>query len=98
MSAKGSTSYGCCDPKCPSARRLRIVREDTGAPNEGATCAWMVTNEAVGCMMEAGWSARRVARQLGRSDCVVRRCWYQWIREMSVTRRPSSGRPQQSSR
>ncbi|GFW47815.1 transposable element Tcb1 transposase [Trichonephila clavipes] len=22
-------------------------------------------------MMEAGWSARRVARQLGRSDCVV---------------------------
>ncbi|GFW37094.1 transposable element Tcb2 transposase [Trichonephila clavipes] len=25
-------------------------------------------------MMEAGWSARRVARQLGHSDCVVRRC------------------------
>ncbi|GFU55001.1 hypothetical protein TNCV_2162381 [Trichonephila clavipes] len=24
-------------------------------------------------MMEAGWSARRVARQLGRSNCVVRR-------------------------
>ncbi|GFX34956.1 transposable element Tcb1 transposase [Trichonephila clavipes] len=24
--------------------------------------------------MEAGWSARRVARQLGRSDCVMRRC------------------------
>ncbi|GFY24587.1 transposable element Tcb2 transposase [Trichonephila clavipes] len=23
-------------------------------------------------MMEAGWSARRVARQLGRSNCVVR--------------------------
>ncbi|GFT03425.1 uncharacterized protein TNCV_2985871 [Trichonephila clavipes] len=28
-------------------------------------------------MMETGWSARRVARQLGRSDCVVRRCWGQ---------------------
>ncbi|GFU95001.1 transposable element Tcb1 transposase [Trichonephila clavipes] len=27
--------------------------------------------------MEAGWSARRVAHQLGRSDCVVRRCWVQ---------------------
>ncbi|GFX13592.1 uncharacterized protein TNCV_3136651 [Trichonephila clavipes] len=27
--------------------------------------------------MEAGWSARRVARQLGRSDCVVRKCWDQ---------------------
>ncbi|GFX24107.1 hypothetical protein TNCV_2436001 [Trichonephila clavipes] len=29
-------------------------------------------------MMEAGWSPRRVARQLGRSDSVVRRCWDQW--------------------
>ncbi|GFW66469.1 uncharacterized protein TNCV_3309881 [Trichonephila clavipes] len=36
-------------PKCSSARRLRMVREDTGAPNEGATCAWIVTDEAVGC-------------------------------------------------
>ncbi|GFW49888.1 transposable element Tcb1 transposase [Trichonephila clavipes] len=26
-------------------------------------------------MMEAGWSSGRVARQLGRSDYVVRRCW-----------------------
>ncbi|GFU98363.1 transposable element Tcb1 transposase [Trichonephila clavipes] len=26
-------------------------------------------------MMEAEWSARRVTRQLGCSDCVVRRCW-----------------------
>ncbi|GFX92230.1 transposable element Tcb2 transposase [Trichonephila clavipes] len=39
--------------------------------------------------MEAGWSARRVARQLGRSDCVVRRCWNQWIREMSFIRKPA---------
>ncbi|GFX25384.1 transposable element Tcb2 transposase [Trichonephila clavipes] len=49
-------------------------------------------------MMEAGWSARRVARQSGHSDCVVRRCWDQWIREMSFTRRPGSGRPPQTSR
>ncbi|GFV58064.1 transposable element Tcb2 transposase [Trichonephila clavipes] len=47
--------------------------------------------------MEAGWSARRVARQLGHSDCVVRRCWDQWIREMSFTRRPDSGCPRQTS-
>ncbi|GFV83041.1 transposable element Tcb1 transposase [Trichonephila clavipes] len=26
-------------------------------------------------MMEDGWSARRVARQLGSSDCALRRCW-----------------------
>ncbi|GFV88615.1 retrovirus-related Pol polyprotein from transposon TNT 1-94 [Trichonephila clavipes] len=48
--------------------------------------------------MEVGWSARRVARQLGRSDCVVKRCWNQWIREMSFTRRPGSERPRQTSR
>ncbi|GFW86617.1 uncharacterized protein TNCV_4334011 [Trichonephila clavipes] len=39
-------------------------------------------------VMEAGWSARQVARQLVRSDCVVRRCWDNWIQEMSFTRRP----------
>ncbi|GFX41568.1 transposable element Tcb2 transposase [Trichonephila clavipes] len=41
---------------------------------------------------------RRVACQLGRSDCVVRKCWDQWIREMSFTRRPGSGCPRQASR
>ncbi|GFV73709.1 transposable element Tcb2 transposase [Trichonephila clavipes] len=49
-------------------------------------------------MIEAGWSARRVARQLGRTGCVVKRCWDQWIREMSFTQRPSSGHPRQTSR
>ncbi|GFV77695.1 transposable element Tcb2 transposase [Trichonephila clavipes] len=49
-------------------------------------------------MMEAGWSARQVACQLGRSDCVVRRCRDQWIREMSFTRRQGSGRHLQTSR
>ncbi|GFV38668.1 hypothetical protein TNCV_4420361 [Trichonephila clavipes] len=29
-------------------------------------------------MREAGRSARQVSRQLGGSDCVVRRCWGQW--------------------
>ncbi|GFV90491.1 transposable element Tcb2 transposase [Trichonephila clavipes] len=49
-------------------------------------------------MMETGWSARRIARPLGCSDCVVRRCWDQWTREMLFTRRPDSGRPRQTSR
>ncbi|GFS54898.1 transposable element Tcb2 transposase [Trichonephila clavipes] len=48
--------------------------------------------------MEAGWSASRIARQLGCSDCVERRCWDQWIREISFIRRPGSGRPRQTSR
>ncbi|GFU75247.1 transposable element Tcb2 transposase [Trichonephila clavipes] len=42
-------------------------------------------------MMEAGWSVRRIARQLGCSDCVVRRCWDQWILEKSFAQRPGSG-------
>ncbi|GFW22465.1 uncharacterized protein TNCV_2169991 [Trichonephila clavipes] len=46
---KGSASNGCCDPKCLSARCLRMVREDTGAPNEGATCPWMATDGVVDC-------------------------------------------------
>ncbi|GFU15872.1 uncharacterized protein TNCV_2368111 [Trichonephila clavipes] len=37
-------------------------------------------------MMEAGWAARRVDHQLGCSDCVVRRCWDQWIREVIYTK------------
>ncbi|GFV16717.1 uncharacterized protein TNCV_4419041 [Trichonephila clavipes] len=49
-------------------------------------------------MMKAGWSTRGVARQLGGTNCVVSRCWDQWIREISFTRRPGSGRPQQTSR
>ncbi|GFT21414.1 transposable element Tcb1 transposase [Trichonephila clavipes] len=49
------------------------------------------------CVREAGWSARRVAHQLGCSDCVVRRCWDHWIKEMSFTR-PGTGCPRQISR
>ncbi|GFY10615.1 uncharacterized protein TNCV_2194361 [Trichonephila clavipes] len=48
--------------------------------------------------MEAGWSARQIASQLGPSDCVVRRCWDKWIREMLFTRRPGSGHPRYTSR
>ncbi|GFX20865.1 transposable element Tcb1 transposase [Trichonephila clavipes] len=49
MGVKGSTRDGCHDPKCPSARRFRMVREDTGASSEGATGAWMAADEAVVC-------------------------------------------------
>ncbi|GFW70963.1 uncharacterized protein TNCV_190541 [Trichonephila clavipes] len=49
VGVKGSTRNGCQDPKCHSTTRLRIVREDTGAPNESTTCAWLVADEAFGC-------------------------------------------------
>ncbi|GFV58217.1 uncharacterized protein TNCV_3434001 [Trichonephila clavipes] len=49
VSVKGSTLNGRCDPKCPSIRCLHSIREDTGAPREDVTCAWMAADEAVGC-------------------------------------------------
>ncbi|GFX07743.1 transposable element Tcb2 transposase [Trichonephila clavipes] len=48
-------------------------------------------------MIEVGWSAGQVACQLGRSDCVVKRCWDQLIQNMLFTRRPGSGYPRQTS-
>ncbi|GFT46347.1 uncharacterized protein TNCV_3127011 [Trichonephila clavipes] len=51
------------DPKCPLARHLRMVREETGVPNEGDTCAWMAAYEAAGCMrafLTMWWSSRRL--------------------------------------
>ncbi|GFV29311.1 hypothetical protein TNCV_1548651 [Trichonephila clavipes] len=27
----------------------------------------------------AGWAKRRIARHIGRSDAVVRRCWQEWV-------------------
>ncbi|GFT20909.1 uncharacterized protein TNCV_3130671 [Trichonephila clavipes] len=49
VDVKGSTRIGHHDPKRHSAKRIRIVREDTGATSEGDTLAWMAANEAVGC-------------------------------------------------
>ncbi|GFW15865.1 uncharacterized protein TNCV_4431391 [Trichonephila clavipes] len=49
MGVKRSTRNGHHDPKCPSAKRLRIVREDTWAYSEDATSNWMAAYEAVGC-------------------------------------------------
>ncbi|GFU58109.1 uncharacterized protein TNCV_3834921 [Trichonephila clavipes] len=43
VGVKGSTRNRHRVLKCPSARRLRMVREDTGTPNEGATCAFGCT-------------------------------------------------------
>ncbi|GFV97645.1 uncharacterized protein TNCV_2041531 [Trichonephila clavipes] len=44
------TSNGCRYPKCPLARRFHMVPEDTEAPTEGATCAWIAAaDEAISC-------------------------------------------------
>ncbi|GFV73466.1 transposable element Tc1 transposase [Trichonephila clavipes] len=42
-------------------------------------------------MKTAGWSTRRVAYQVDRSECAVRNCWEQWTREGTHARKPGSG-------
>ncbi|GFW65008.1 uncharacterized protein TNCV_392741 [Trichonephila clavipes] len=63
VGVKDSTRNGHHDLKCPSARRLLMVQEDTSAPTEGAICAWMAVDEAVGCtraFLTMGRSSRRL--------------------------------------
>ncbi|GFW55294.1 transposable element Tcb2 transposase [Trichonephila clavipes] len=38
-------------------------------------------------MKTAGWSTRRVAGQVDRSECAVRNCWEQWTREGTHVRK-----------
>ncbi|GFW64853.1 HTH_Tnp_Tc3_2 domain-containing protein [Trichonephila clavipes] len=42
-------------------------------------------------MKTAGWSTRRVAGQMDRSECAVRKCWEQWTREGTHVRKTGSG-------
>ncbi|GFW19387.1 uncharacterized protein TNCV_1602811 [Trichonephila clavipes] len=63
VGVKGTTRNERREPKCPSARRLRMIREDTGARSEGATRAWMAADEAVGCtraFLTMWWPSRRL--------------------------------------
>ncbi|GFY19058.1 uncharacterized protein TNCV_3877461 [Trichonephila clavipes] len=48
VGVKGSIRNGHHDPKCPSSRRLCMVRVDSGASSEGVSYAWMATDESVG--------------------------------------------------
>ncbi|GFT02114.1 transposable element Tc1 transposase [Trichonephila clavipes] len=41
-------------------------------------------------MKTAGWSTRRVAGQVDRSECAVRNCWEQWTREGTHAPKPGS--------
>ncbi|GFU22023.1 uncharacterized protein TNCV_405801 [Trichonephila clavipes] len=76
---KGSTRNGHHDPKCPLARRLRMVREDTWAPSEGTTCAWMATDEAVGRMRAFLTIWRSSRRLVCRVNDISRIHWSQHL-------------------
>ncbi|GFT36726.1 uncharacterized protein TNCV_329181 [Trichonephila clavipes] len=49
-------------------------------------------------MKTAGWSTRRVARQVDRSECAVRNCWEQWTREGIHARKTGSGTNRKTTR
>ncbi|GFX83473.1 uncharacterized protein TNCV_324221 [Trichonephila clavipes] len=46
----------------------------------------------------AGWSTRRVACQVDRSECAVRNCWDQWTREGTHARKTGSGATRKTTR
>ncbi|GFX52511.1 transposable element Tcb2 transposase [Trichonephila clavipes] len=49
-------------------------------------------------MKSAGWSMRRVAGQVDRSECAVRNCWEQWTREGFHARKTGSGTTRKTTR
>ncbi|GFU00326.1 transposable element Tcb2 transposase [Trichonephila clavipes] len=49
-------------------------------------------------MKTAGWSARRVAGPVDRSECSVRNCWEQWTREGTHARKTGSGATRKTTR
>ncbi|GFX58512.1 uncharacterized protein TNCV_416921 [Trichonephila clavipes] len=49
-------------------------------------------------MLTAGWSTRRVAGQVDRSECAVRNCWEQSTREGTHARKSGSGATRKTTR
>ncbi|GFT27547.1 transposable element Tcb1 transposase [Trichonephila clavipes] len=49
-------------------------------------------------MKTAGWSTRRVAGQVDRSECAVRNCLEQWTREGTHVRKTGSGATRKTTR
>ncbi|GFT87242.1 HTH_Tnp_Tc3_2 domain-containing protein [Trichonephila clavipes] len=49
-------------------------------------------------MKTAGWTTRRVAGQVDRSECVVRNCWEQCTREGTHARKNGSGATRKTTR
>ncbi|GFX52359.1 transposable element Tcb2 transposase [Trichonephila clavipes] len=49
-------------------------------------------------MKTAGWSTRRVAGQVDRSECAVRNCWEQWTREGTHARKTGFGATRKTTR
>ncbi|GFS94555.1 HTH_Tnp_Tc3_2 domain-containing protein [Trichonephila clavipes] len=44
-------------------------------------------------LKEAGWTTRRIARHMGRSNVTIRRCWQEWVGSDRFQRHDGRGRP-----
>ncbi|GFX95046.1 transposable element Tc1 transposase [Trichonephila clavipes] len=49
-------------------------------------------------MKTAGWSTRRVAGLVDRSECAVRNCWEKWTRDVIHVRKTGSGATRKTTR
>ncbi|GFW92928.1 HTH_Tnp_Tc3_2 domain-containing protein [Trichonephila clavipes] len=49
-------------------------------------------------MKTAGWTTRRVAGQVDRSECAVRNCWEQWTGDGTHARKTGSGATRKTTR
>ncbi|GFU55886.1 uncharacterized protein TNCV_2554081 [Trichonephila clavipes] len=49
-------------------------------------------------MKTVGWSTRRVAGQVDRSECAARNCWEQWTREGTHARKTGFGATRKTTR
>ncbi|GFS60803.1 transposable element Tcb2 transposase [Trichonephila clavipes] len=83
----------------------KIVKEDFGKRNMPGKCArrhFSHLNEFERGLIigkkTAGWSTRRVAGQVDRSECAVRNCWEQWTREVTNARKTGSGGTRKTTR
>ncbi|GFX88472.1 uncharacterized protein TNCV_2279401 [Trichonephila clavipes] len=73
----------------PNILHGRMVREDTGAPKEGARCAWMEADEAVGCrhafLTMCQSSRRLVCRGRPEPGCVNDISRIHWSQHLRTT-------------
>ncbi|GFU03631.1 HTH_Tnp_Tc3_2 domain-containing protein [Trichonephila clavipes] len=92
---------------CPYYLRSR-VKQTEGIPEDGRSIGIdNITQNNIrrrSLSMEAlhgdpmGWSTRRVAGQVNRSECAVRNCWEQWTREGTHARKNGSGATRKTTR
>ncbi|GFU35591.1 HTH_Tnp_Tc3_2 domain-containing protein [Trichonephila clavipes] len=48
-------------------------------------------------LKEGGWANRRIARDMGRRDAAIIRCWQEWVNNGKFLRHDCSGRPRDTS-